>query len=144
MHRIRWERGLTEVPGSAGDWRGVLMYLGEKGNWPCESAPLLWSAGWCRRGAHQHPQTHKQKLRGRRNGSATAALDQLLGFIMLFLTALVMRQSGARGKDPMKKRRQDSPRTDGSTSTMNEASGSVHDTVKSKVGWRRAHGRSFF
>ncbi|XP_059269539.1 gamma-interferon-inducible protein 16-like isoform X1 [Mustela nigripes] len=44
----------------------------------------------------------------------------------------VMRQSGARGKEPMKKRRQDSPRTDESTSTVNEASGSVHDTVMSK------------
>ncbi|XP_032173071.1 myeloid cell nuclear differentiation antigen-like isoform X5 [Mustela erminea] len=44
----------------------------------------------------------------------------------------VMRQSGARGKEPMKKRRQDSPRTDESTSTVNEASESVHDTVMSK------------
>lgn len=63
---------------------------------------------------------------------------------VVFLTASVMRQSGARGKEPMKKRRQDSPRTDESTSTVNEASGSVHDTVMSKVGWRRSRGRSFF
>ncbi|XP_045838311.1 pyrin and HIN domain-containing protein 1-like isoform X1 [Meles meles] len=44
----------------------------------------------------------------------------------------VMRQSGVRGKESMKKRRQDSPSTDESTSTMNEASGPVHDAVMSK------------
>ncbi|XP_032701589.1 interferon-activable protein 203-like [Lontra canadensis] len=44
----------------------------------------------------------------------------------------VMRQSRARGKEPRKKRKRDSPSTDESTSTMNEASGSVHDAVMSK------------
>ncbi|XP_022346811.1 interferon-activable protein 203-like isoform X2 [Enhydra lutris kenyoni] len=44
----------------------------------------------------------------------------------------VMRQSGARGKEPMKKRKRDLPSTDESTSTMNEALGSVYDAVMSK------------